>query len=157
MKLGIRMYFDKLACLTFLGLSIFILTGCTFKVKYVGEYDQVIDTSVTELQQTTIAFFTKMKQGNANELKYENNKRYYEISFGKLASLIIRSSIIEKALKKKLLNKNFLELEKQFSELMKMHKGNFIGKKYFEKAEEAFSQSFRAIMEYILYLKWNIN
>lgn len=135
-------------------LLISALSGCAFKVKLVGEYDEIIDKSVTELQKQTATFFSKLKTTLPPDNSYEANKEFYDDVQGKLSVLILRSEVIEEGLKKNPLTKNFKDLQLQYQELSEQHKQN-PPKKYFESAEKAFNQSFRAILENLLYLKWN--
>ncbi len=136
----------------FLLLTIF--SGCGFKVKLVGEYDAIVDKSVTSLQEQTATFFSKMHTSSPNERSYESNKEFYNNVKGKVSALIIRSEVIEEGLKRNPLTKNFQDLKLQYEELSKQHKKK-ASKIYFKSAEKAFNQSFRAILENILYLKWN--
>ncbi len=135
-------------------LLVSLISGCAFKVKLVGEYDQIIDKSVTELQQSTVTFFTKMKSASDADRTYEINKDFYADADGKISTLIVRSEVIEEGLKKNPLTKNFKDLKLQYVELSTEHKKN-PSARYFESAEKAFNQSFRAILEHLLYLKWN--
>jgi hypothetical protein len=135
-------------------LFVSAMSGCAFKVKLVGEYDQIVDKSVTELQQSTVTFFTKMKAASNADRTYELNKDFYAEAEGKISTLIVRSEVIEEGLKKNPLTKNFKDLKLQYLELSTEHKKN-PSARYFESAEKAFNQSFRAILEHLLYLKWN--
>lgn len=135
-------------------LLVSAISGCAFKVKLVGEYDQIVDKSVTELQQSTVTFFTKMKAASDANRIYELNKDFYADADGKISTLIVRSEVIEEGLKKNPLTKNFKDLKLQYTELSTEHKKN-PSARYFESAEKAFNQSFRAILEHLLYLKWN--
>jgi hypothetical protein len=123
-------------------------------VKLVGEYDQIVDQSVTDLQQSTVTFFTKMKAASNADRAYELNKEFYADANGKISTLIVRSELIEEGLKKKSLTKNFKDLQLQYLELLAAHKEN-PSARYFKSAEKAFDQSFRAILKHLLYLKWN--
>ena len=135
-------------------LLISLISGCALKVTLVGEYDQIIDKSVTELHQSTVTFFSKMKAASNADRTYSVNKEFYEDVDGKISTLIIRSEVIEEGLKRNPLTKNFKDLKEQYLELAKEHKKS-PSKRYFESAEKAFNQSFRAILENLLYLKWN--
>ena len=139
-------------------VSLFIIislcSSCAFKVKLVGEYDGIVDKTVTDLQKETAVFFSKMQTAMPADTTYETNKDFYDNSLGKVSTLILRSEVIEEGLKRNSLTKNFKALELQFQELAKEHKKN-PSKKYFESSEKAFNQSFRAILKNILYLKWN--
>lgn len=135
-------------------LLITTVSGCAFKVKLVGEYDEVIDKSVTELQQDTVTFFAKLKSSKSPDNSWEANKEFYNDTKGKLSVLILRSEVIEKGLKRNPITRNFKDLQAQYNDFEQRHKKG-LSKKYIESAEKAFLQSFRAIMENILYLKWN--
>lgn len=143
--------------ITWLIPLIFIISlssGCTFKVKMVGEYDEILDKSITEIQEQTATFFSKMKSASPTDLQYEANMEFYDSAQGKISTLIRRSEVIEKGLKTNPLTKNFNELQLQYQDLAAQHKKGFTSK-YLESAEKAFDMSFRAIMENLLYLKWN--
>ena len=135
-------------------LLVSAISGCAFKVKLVGEYDQIVDKSITELQQSTVKFFTKMKAASDSDRIYELNKDFYADAEGKISTLVVRSEVIEEGLKKNPLTKNFKDLKLQYLELSTEHKKN-PSARYFEGAEKAFNQSFRAILKHLLYLKWN--
>ncbi len=138
-------------------LIFLILSGCTFQVKLVGEYDEILDKSVTELQELTASYFASLKfseQGDP-ELSYKSNKAFYRHVQGKIATLIRRSEVIEQGLKRNPITSNFKDLQLQYADLATQHKKQNLSKRYIESSEKAFDQSFRAILENILYLKWN--
>lgn len=141
----------------FVTIAVFaILTlaaGCAFKVKLVGEYDEITDKGVSELHKKTAAFFSKLKSASGSEASYDANKEFYEEAQGDVAALILRAEVIEEGLKKNPLTKNFKDLQKQYEDLAELHKTS-PPKKAVESAEKAFEQSFRAIIENLLYLKW---
>lgn len=129
------------------------LSGCALKVKLVGEYDEIMDKAVTDLQKKTATFFAKLKNTSGQDKSYEANKGFYEDVQGDVAVLILRSQVIEKGLKWDYLTKNFKDLQAQYDDLTVLHRTS-PPPKAFENAEKAFEQSFRAILEYLLYLKW---
>jgi hypothetical protein len=135
-------------------LFVSAISGCAFKVKLVGDYDQIIDQSVTELQQSTVSFFTKMKAATDADRTYEQNKAFYAEANGKIATLIARVEIIEENLKNTPLTDNFVALQKNYIVLSTEHQNN-PSARFFESAEKSFSMSFRAILKHLLYLKWN--
>lgn len=135
-------------------LIISVCSGCALTVKLVGEYDAIVDNAVTDLQKETAVFFSKMKTASSADTTYKANKDFYDDAHGKVSTLIIRSEVIEQGLKRNPLTKNFKDLQLQYQDLAEQHK-KIPSKKYFESAEKAFNQSFRAILENILYLKWN--
>jgi hypothetical protein len=135
-------------------MMLFFCTGCVPRVKLVGEYDEILDRSVTEIQEQTATFFLKMRTASTEDALYEVNTWFYHDVQGKIAALIRRSEVIEEGLQKKPLTRNFKELRLQYLELAEQHKKGF-SKQYIESAETAFDQSFRAILKNILYLKWS--
>ncbi len=135
-------------------ITVSIFSGCAFRVKLVGEYDDIVDKSVTDLQKQTATFFSKMQTAPSDETSYKANKEFYYDVQGKTSALIIRSEVIEEGLKRNPLTKNFKNLHLQYNDLAEQHEKK-ASKKYFESAEKAFNQSFRAILENLLYLKWN--
>lgn len=135
------------------------VTGC--RVKLAGDYDQVVDKTVTELQQSTSSFFSKIKSSTDSERAYANNKQFYADSKAVVSVLIQRSKIIEKEVEKKPLTKNFESLMELYNDLEMEHKNN-PSKIYFvgvegsssEGAKGAFDQAFRAIVQHMVILKW---
>ena len=121
--------------LTFLALV--ITFGCVPKVKLVGEYDGIIDKAVTDLQEQTDTFFSKMKTASTTDSAYEANKGFYD-----------------DVQKRNPLTQNFKDLQAQYQDLADQNKKGF-SSKYLESAQKAFDQSFRAILSNLLYLKWN--
>jgi hypothetical protein len=135
-------------------IAMMISSGCIPKVKLVGEYDEIIDKAVTDLQEQTDVFFLKMKGDLSADSTYEANKGFYNDVQGKISMLIRRSEVIEEGLKRNPLTQNFKDLQTQFLDLADQHKKSF-SSKYLESAQKAFDQSFRAILANLLYLKWN--
>ena len=131
-----------------------VISGCVPKVKLVGEYDSILDKAVTDLQEQTDTFFSKMKTDSTTNSAYEANKEFYDDVQGKVTTLIRRSEVIEEGLKKSPLTQNFKNLRTQYQDLADQHKKGF-SSKYLESAQKAFDQSFRAILTNLLYLKWN--
>jgi hypothetical protein len=131
------------------------LAGCSaFKVKLVGEYDEITDNAVITLHQKTAGFFSKMKTASGDEASYEANRGFYADVQGDVAALILRAEVVEEGQKRNPLTRNFRDLRKQYDDLESLHKTS-TSKKVFESSEKAFDQSFRAICTHIMYLKWN--
>jgi hypothetical protein len=128
--------------------------GCSFKVRLVGEYDEITDQAVTELYKKTKGFFLKLQRASGQEASYEENKGFYEEVQGDIAVLILRAEITEENLKRNPLTQNFKDLQEQYDDLELLHK-TMPNKKALQSAEEALDRSFRAIVENLLYLKWN--
>ena len=135
-------------------LLISLLIGCALKVKLVGEYDEITDKAVTDLNKKTASFFVKLKSSSEADASYEANKKFYDDAQGDVAALILRAKVTEEGLKRNPLTRNFEDLQKQYEDLAVLHKTS-PNQKMIKSAEEAFEQSFRAIVENVLYLKWN--
>jgi len=144
--------FNQIFLWTLIALLSLFSSGCS--IKLVADYDPVIDKTVTELQQSTAAFFTKMKTASDADRTYDKNKAFYADAKAVVSSLILRSKIIEQDLKKTSLTDNFVSLDKLYDELEKEHKNN-PSKIYFKSSEAAFDQAFRAIIKHMVFLKWN--
>jgi len=61
---------------------------------------------------------------------------------------------LEEGLKKTPLTDNFKDLSKQYDDLETLHQTPY-NKDVILKAQEAFDQSFRAIVKHLIYMKWN--
>jgi|GEM_PF-830975 hypothetical protein len=131
------------------------LGGCAFRVKLVGEYDEITDRGLTELQQETSAFFAKIQSSSNSEASYEANKDFYYEVKGELSGLLQRAEIIESKLKRNPLTRNLNDLQLQFDDLALLHKTSPPAQAL-RSAEEAFNRSFAAIIEQMMYLKWNM-
>lgn len=128
--------------------------GCAFKVRLVGEYDAITDQAVTALQQKTAAFFARVQSASGNDAAYDNFKGFYAQAKGDIAVLVLRAEISEEGLKHQPLADNFRSLASQYDDLQTLHRTS-PGPAVWQSAEKAMDQSFRAVMENLLFLKWN--
>lgn len=135
-------------------LLLALLGGCSFKVKLVGEYDEITDQAVMNLHKKTASFFAKLKSAAGSDASYDANKNFYEDALGDVAALTLRSKVTEVGLKHTPLTRNFEDLRLQYEDLAVLHKTS-PDLKIIASAAAAFEQSFRAILENLLYLKWN--
>lgn len=148
-------YTLRITALLFLfAFSLTQISGCAFKVKLVGEYDAITDRAVTELHQMTSSFFEKLLNSSGEEASYEANRDFYDQVNGDVSALIIRAKVIEEGLKRNPLTRNFIDLQKQYEDLAELHMTS-PSEEALLSAEAAFEQSFRAILEQLLFLKWN--
>jgi len=89
----------------------------------VGEYDEIVDKSVNDLQKSTTAFVSKLSNDMESETgSYEKNKQFYSDVKGIVTTLINRASILEDGLKKTPLSDNFENLLEQYDDLENLHK-----------------------------------
>jgi hypothetical protein len=135
-------------------LLILMASGCALRVKYVAGYDEIMDRAVSDLHRKTATFFAKLKSSSGPDGSYEANRRFYEEARGDVSALILRAKVSEEGLTKTPLTSNFEDLQKQYEDLAALHKTSPPPVAILS-AESAFEQSFRAIIENLLFLKWN--
>ena len=134
---------------------VLLLSGCAVKVKLVGQYDDIVDKSVHQLQSRTTAHIKQiMDNGGQGEGSYDNSKQFYSDARGEVQALVIRSEALEEGLKKTPLTDNFEALVEQYDDLETLHQTPY-SRDVMKKAQEAFDQSYRAIVKHLVYLKWN--
>ena len=141
-------------------IFLLLLGGCALKVTAVGEYDPILDESIHNIEsQTAEHYDLVISNKGMNDGSYSNQKAFYSKMRGEVQALIIRAEIIENELKLKPLTDNLNELLLQYKDLELLHQISEEGSESlvssFESAREATDQSFRAIVKYMLYLKWN--
>ena len=135
-------------------LLIFILSACSH-VKLVGPYDEIVDNTVNQLHADTTAHFSKILSNKGkNDGSYETLKEFYMNVQGKVDTLIVRASVLEKGLSKTPLTKNFKMLKEQYKDLAEIHQTPF-NEGVINSAKKAFDQPYRSIIKHIVYLKWN--
>jgi hypothetical protein len=135
-------------------LLVSFLAGCAFKVKLVTDYDAIIDNAVNALHAKTASFFAKVTTSPRPESSYEANKAFYQEAQGDVAALIMRARVLEDGLKAQPLTTNFEALKAQYDDLATLHK-TAPAPALLKNAQDAFEQSFRAIIKHLLFLKSN--
>lgn len=76
-------------------ISMVVLTAC--KLTLLSAYDEVTDKVLSEMQQSTTAFFVKYETTpSAPELKYTNQQPFYQGLMTSSRTLRIRNNAIEK-------------------------------------------------------------
>lgn len=136
-------------------LIFFLLAGCAFKVKLVGQYDDIVDKSVHQIESKTTAHIKKIidNKGKADG-SFDQSKQFYSDVRGEVQALVVRAEALEEGLKRTPLTDNFKDLSKQYDDLEILHQTPY-NKDVILKAQEAFDQSFRAIVKHLIYMKWN--
>lgn len=138
-----------------ISLLLMFVAGCIPKVRLVGQYDEIIDKSVHELESKTIAHINKIIDNHGEgEGSYEQCKQFYFDIKGEVQTLVVRAESLENGLKKTPLTDNFKELGRQYEDLELLHKTPY-NKDAMAMAQRAFDQSFRAIVKHLIYMKWN--
>jgi hypothetical protein len=149
-----RLYSSVLYILAVI-LSIIVVAGCSFNVKLVGPYDELVDKSVAQIQSKTTSHITKILANKGERAgSYDSLKEFYPNIKGDIDTLIVRSEVLEKGLKKTPLTDNFKSLKLQYDDLEILHQTPF-NQKAISSAREAMNQSYRAIVKHLVYLKWN--
>ena len=97
------------------------LTACSFNVKLVGDYDQITDQSIHDLQTSTAAFFGKAQQASdAGALDagfYASHQDFFAESRGGITALQTRAEVLEEGAKAHTLTQLLTDLELQFEDL----------------------------------------
>jgi hypothetical protein len=93
-----------------------------------------------------------MRSSKGSDASYEANKKFYDDAQGDVSALILRARVAEEGLAKQPLTTNFEALQKQYVDLAELHKTSPPPVAILS-AESAFEQSFRAILENLLFLK----
>lgn len=146
---------EKFKNLWIFAIFLLLASGCAFKVKLVGQYDDIVDKSVHEIESKTTAHIRKIIDNRGNgEGSYVKNKQFYSDIKGEVQALIVRSEALEQGSKKTPLTNNFNELNNQYDDLAILHQTPY-NEAAMLMAQEAFDQSFRAIVKHLIYLKWN--
>lgn len=151
LKQNIRQYSTYLLIIS----AVIAFAACTFNVKLVSKYDALVDASVKELQSKTTSFIAKLsKNPDSPENSYNNNKEFYSEVYGEIAALTNRAEVLEDGLQRTPLTDNFKKLKSQYEDLEVLHQTP-ISEQVLQSVQDAFDQSFRAIVKYLIYLKWN--
>ena len=135
---------------------IFILVaGCAFNVKLVGQYDDIVDKSVHQIESKTTAHIKKIVDNKGEtDGSFDQSRQFYSDIKGEVQALVVRAEVLEEGLARTPLTDNFKELSLQYDDLEILHQTPY-NKDVMLKAQEAFDQSFRAIVKHLIYMKWN--
>lgn len=99
-------------------LSFLALSGCT--VRLIGDYDSVLDQGMTDFQQKTETFLSKLAGAHGTpEAAYAANKDFYNDVKGSLATMRTRSAGEAKS---QLITKEIELLQKSVDDMEKLHK-----------------------------------
>jgi hypothetical protein len=119
------------------------ILGCS-PIQLIAPYDQKIDDSVTQLQQMTAEFLTKIeRQGSSNPEDYKNHAKFYDDAKVALSGILVRAT----AVTNNTLTVQQLEiLRQQFQKLEEEHQKIGIQQAAISELESAFNQTFTAIL-----------
>lgn len=141
--------------LSVISLVLLFLSGCTYKVKLVGQYDDIVDKAVHQIESKTTSHIKKIIDNKGiDDGSYNKNKQFYSDMQGEVQALVVRADTLEEGLKSTPLTDNFNELGMQYDDLELLHQLPY-NEDVMLKAQEAFDQSFRAVVKHLIYLKWN--
>lgn len=145
----------RIAQIWTVSLILLLLVGCSLKVKLVGQYDDIVDKSVHQIESKTTAHIKKIIDNKGmSDGAFSNSKEFYSDIRGDVQALIVRAEVLEEGLKKTPLTDNFKALRMQYDDLEILHQMPY-NENVISKAQEAFDQSFRAIVKHLIYMKWN--
>lgn len=148
----IRSFQIRLHLLLFCVFAGFILNSC--KVTLLASYDEITDRTVTDMQEMTSAFFVKLEsEPESPEMKYDNQKKFYQQLKTKAATVRIRNNAIDK---NKIMVSMIGELEANIGRLETLHKGKQNGLLLPEEVKllkDAFETQYGAIINFLMALK----
>ena len=144
---------SSLACFAIVLLLLTSLTvGCT--VRFIADYDPVLDQNMTALQQSTEVFFTQLSNaGNTAAGNYANNADFYVKTQATLATMATRVGATPKS--KEVITQIQL-LQKSFVDMQDAHQrdGN-LSAVFLSHAKSAIESQFTSITTLELFLKNN--
>lgn len=125
---------------------IFAVTGCS--VKFVADYDEVTDKSVTELQREVEGFLVDIQRKvGTDRAAYSNHSEFYDEVRVDLSAISVRAAAREK-------NEITIEqldlIQKNLDNLEKLHELGFSSAEEIEPLRKAFNASFTAILKFEL-------
>jgi hypothetical protein len=133
-------------------IAAFLFNSC--KVTLLAPYDEITDQTVTTMQEMTSAFFVKIEsEPESMDMKYENQKKFYQQLKTKAATVRIRNNAIDK---NKIMVSMIGELEANIGRLETLHKGKSNGLLLPEEIKllkDAFETQYGAIINFLMALK----
>ncbi len=127
---------------------------CSCKVTLLAPYDEITDKTITEMQEMTSTFFVALESEPENtNLKYDNQKQFYQQLKVKAATVRIRNAAIDK---NKIMVSMINELEANIGRLQQLHKGKPNGMLIPEEVKllkETFETQYGAIIYFLMALK----
>lgn len=137
----------------FLAFSL-VVTLVACKVTFLSAYDEVTDKVLSDMQQSTTAFFVKSESDpTSTDVSYANSKSFYEGLKTKSRTLRIRNNAIEK-------NKPMIEmldlLDQNINQMETLHKqksNGLLNMADVTLLKSAFEQQYTAMFKFIMALK----
>jgi hypothetical protein len=148
-----RMRLSSVSCCSIVLLfSCWLTVGCT--VRFIADYDSVLDQNMTSLQQSSEVFFTQLSnQGNTAAGNYANNVDFYVRTQATLTTMATRVGATPKS---KEVTTQIQLLQKSFTDMQNDHKrdGN-LSADYLVHAKSAIESQFTSVTTLELFLKNN--
>ena len=145
--------FRKRRYLFILPFLFLLLPACT-NVRLIQEYDETTDHKITLLQERFARFFIRMeKQVGQPESAYAKYEGFYEDVKTEINVLEVRNRAIPKS---QITQEQLGLLEKEVSQLEKLHQLGFTSYEELVPVKNAVESSFAAILQYQLALKHRI-
>ena len=130
-------------------LLVSLLAGCVGSARFVGDYDEILDRSVMDLQAETNRFFARFPGETAQETD-ALKRRFLEEALGSVEAMAARAAVLEEGLAKTPLTENLEALQEQFEELRAV---DLSPPPVRESVRKAFKESFRALQIQLVYMK----
>ena len=127
-------------------ILILAVPGCG--VKFIADYDEATDKSVTELQRKVEGFLVDIERKvGTDDAAYSNNTEFYDEVRVDISAIRVRAAAREK-------NEITLEqldlVQKNLDNLEKLHELGFNSPEEIEPLRKAFNASFTAILKFEL-------
>ncbi|MBY0476654.1 MAG: hypothetical protein K2Q24_03345 [Chitinophagaceae bacterium] len=139
---------------TFIPVILVVVLLASCKVTLLAPYDEITDKTITEMQEMTSTFFVALESEPENtQLKYDNQKQFYQQLKVKAATVRIRNAAIDK---NKIMVGMINELEANIGRLQQLHKGKPNGMLLPQEVKllkETFETQYGAIIYFLMALK----
>jgi len=122
-----------------------LLAACALSVKLVGDYDDLLDRSVMDLQTRTNEFYAKCETPSPPD-----PAQFFAESFGAIEAMTTRATIIEEGLARQPLTENLGALKLQFEDAKGKVSGNPLVR---SSSLKALNEAFKAIQIQLVWMK----
>jgi hypothetical protein len=130
-------------------LLVALLAGCVHSARFVGDYDEILDRAVMDLQVETNQFFARMP-GDSAQATDAMKRQFLEVALGSLEAMAARASVLEEGLAHAPLSDNLEALREQYEELRSI---DLSPPPVRESMRRAFHDAFRSLQIQLVTMK----
>ena len=132
-----------------LGWLVVLLAGCPGPLQLVGDYDEVLDQQVMELQVDTIRFYAGVPE-DAPSVPPEDAKAFFTAALASIEAMEARAEVLEEGLKATPLTENVQVLKAQYEDA----RTNGVGSRQVRSSTlKALKESLRPIQVQLQFMK----